>query len=228
MNRKAGRSSIRKWFVRAIWATHNDSPAIRRALAGLLAAPRMTSGLNLGCGDTHFDSRIVNFDLVRTGSAQIVGDALQLPFPDDVFDLVISQESVEHVPDPFRAVQEMARVLRPGGRVYLQAPFIIGYHPGPEDYWRFTQAGMRTLLLQAGIECEEVKPAVGSGTALYRILVEFCAGLAAFIWKRLYLTTKIICSVFFYPLKSFDWIEVPDAAYNRISGGYYAIGIRRG
>jgi SAM-dependent methyltransferase len=221
------RSRLRKWFVRTFWATHNNSRAIREVLARLLVAPDLQRGLNLGCGETRFDRRIWNFDLIIAGSAQVVGDALRLPFADGAFDLVISQESVEHVPDPFQAVREMARVLRPGGRLYLQAPFIIGYHPGPEDYWRFTHAGMRRLIEQAGLQCDSVEAAVGGGTAQYRIAVEFCATIAAALWRRLYIPAKVLGSLVFYPLKWLDDVKSSTLECNRIPGGYYAIGIRR-
>ena len=58
--------------------------------------------------------------------------ALQLPFPDDVFDLVASLEILEFTPDPGQALKEMVRVLRPGGwllvtnRIGWQAPLILG------------------------------------------------------------------------------------------------------
>lgn len=51
-----------------------------------------------------------------------VADIQQLPFSDAAFDTIISCETVEHVPDPARAVCELARVLRPGGRLLLTTP----------------------------------------------------------------------------------------------------------
>src|SRR5215510_10290595 len=46
-----------------------------------------------------------------------IGDALRLPFTANTFDLVLSRLALHHMPDPRRAVREMARVLRPGGRL---------------------------------------------------------------------------------------------------------------
>lgn len=57
-------------------------------------------------------------DRIATGAAQIVlGDAMALPWPDGRFSAVVSLNCLKFVPDPDRALREMCRVLRPGGRV---------------------------------------------------------------------------------------------------------------
>jgi SAM-dependent methyltransferase len=52
----------------------------------------------------------------------VQADAQVLPFADNSFDLVISCETIEHVPDVQKALQEMHRVTRPGGRLFLTTP----------------------------------------------------------------------------------------------------------
>ena len=52
----------------------------------------------------------------------IQGDAQNLPFADRVFDMVVSCETIEHVPDVQAAVREMYRVTRPGGKLLLTTP----------------------------------------------------------------------------------------------------------
>jgi len=53
-------------------------------------------------------------------------DIQNIPFADHSFDTVVSCETIEHVPDPGRAVQELARVLRPRGRLLLTTPNYFG------------------------------------------------------------------------------------------------------
>lgn len=64
------------------------------------------------------------------------GDALNLPFPDDSFDVVIISEVMEHIPDDKGVLAEMVRVLRPGGRIAITVP-----RYGPEKVcWTLSDA----------------------------------------------------------------------------------------
>lgn len=222
---ESSRSGLRRRFVGRFWATHQRSQAANRLLAQALAGlPQGARGLNVGSGQTRLDARLLNLDLARSQAVDCIADALRLPFASASFALVVSQETVEHLPDPFAAVGEMARVLRQGGTLYLQAPFVIGYHPGPEDYWRFTRAGMRRLLEQAGIARVQVQPVIGAGTGLHRILVEFAAGLAARLLPAAYFVVKGLAALVFYPLKWLDSWLLGGSQRDRIPGGYVAVG----
>lgn len=67
-----------------------------------------------------------------------VADIQQLGFADASFDTAISCETIEHVPDPARAVRELARVLRPGGRLFLTTPNYFGVTGLYRAYMRLT------------------------------------------------------------------------------------------
>jgi SAM-dependent methyltransferase len=72
------------------------------------------------------------------------------------FDVVICEQVIEHVPDPWRAAANLRGLCGPGGHVVVSTPFLIRVHElpvyGMRDYWRFTPRGMRTLLESAGLE----------------------------------------------------------------------------
>jgi ubiquinone/menaquinone biosynthesis C-methylase UbiE len=57
----------------------------------------------------------------------VQGDAQQLPFADRSFDIVISCETIEHVPDAQGALNEMYRVTQPGGRLFLTTPNYLNF-----------------------------------------------------------------------------------------------------
>lgn len=67
-------------------------------------------------------------DMVPLGSRNAEGlrneDATQLTFADDSFDVALSFEVLEHIPDYRKALHETRRVLRQGGRFYFTAPFV--------------------------------------------------------------------------------------------------------
>jgi SAM-dependent methyltransferase len=81
----------------------------------------------------------------RLTAPDIEGDALNLPLPDASFDVAISTQVLEHVPQPWRAVAEMARVLRPGGRVVVTCPGTWPHHEEPHDFYRYTRFGLEEL-----------------------------------------------------------------------------------
>ena len=218
-------AGAKRWFVRNVYADHNDAKAVRDELARLLAVLDTpgTVGVNVGSGTTRLHPRITNVDLAPHENVDVVADATRLPFDDGSVDLVGSQEAIEHVADPFRAVAEMARVLKPGALAYVQVPFVIGYHPGPTDFWRFTVEGIRRLVEQAGLEVVRVAPSVGPATGLYRIAVELLPSAAAAISPRAYLPVKGASALALSPLKWLDGLLASSPQIDRIAGGYFVV-----
>jgi SAM-dependent methyltransferase len=91
----------------------------------------------------------VNVDLHPSGQGElVVGDAHDLPFPAESFDLVVSSDSLEHFHSPSVALREAARVLKPGGRLVAWVPFMHPFHG--DDYYRYTPLGLRHLLEETG------------------------------------------------------------------------------
>ena len=66
-------------------------------------------------------------------------------FEDGEFAGVVCMEVLEHVQNPFAAVAEIGRVLKPGGKVIGSTPFMLGIHDPPHDYFRYTQFGLAHL-----------------------------------------------------------------------------------
>ena len=75
-----------------------------------------------------------------------LGDICNCPeIPDNFFDIVTSTGDLEHAYEPWNAVKEMARVLKPGGILLIIAPFSWKYHPRPIDFFRFTPQALEYL-----------------------------------------------------------------------------------
>ena len=65
--------------------------------------------------------------------------------PNDTFDLIICSEVLEHTNNPFHAVNELRRILKPKGLVCVSTPFNFRIHGPLPDNWRFTIHGLKVL-----------------------------------------------------------------------------------
>ena len=72
------------------------------------------------------------------------------------YDVVVAEQVLEHVVDPWQAVRNMASLAKPGGLVVVTTPFLLRVHDVPKDYWRFTKDGLSVLLEGAGLNVESV------------------------------------------------------------------------
>src|SRR6187401_2383030 len=80
-------------------------------------------------------------DVQRGENVRFVADAHLLPIAAESLDGVIMVSVLEHLYDPIRAVDQVTRVLKPGGVYFSYAPFYHPYHASPHDYFRFTEQG---------------------------------------------------------------------------------------
>lgn len=221
-------SSLHHWIVRRFYAAQKNSRWVQLAIDQLIADLGPDNwGLNWGAGADVLSPRLLNLDLYDAEHMHIVNRGSELPFKDEVLDLVISQETLEHIGDFSTCIQEAWRVLKPGGAFYCQLPFIIGYHPGPNDYWRFTREAYPLLFLPEKWEIETVALSLGHGSGFYRILVEFMAVNASLISPKLYKPVKGMTAVIASPLQWLDRLTKNSPECDRIPGGYYCIARKR-
>lgn len=110
------------------------------------------------------DMDVIDSDVFISERTDVVCDGHDLPFVDACFDAVIAVAVLEHVIDPPRVVAEMTRVLKTGGLVYSDIPFLQHVHLGAQDFTRYTLLGHRGLFRQfETIRCE---PSTGPVSSL--------------------------------------------------------------
>jgi len=130
--------------------------AIRRAVAGRLAGRSELDVLDVGCGVKPYLPVLAPYarshrglDAVRGPYVDDIGAAEALPYDDASFDVLLCTQALEHLDEPWTAVGEFHRVLRPGGLVLASTHGVFLYHPDPpgsdRDYWRWTHSGLRRL-----------------------------------------------------------------------------------
>jgi SAM-dependent methyltransferase len=124
-------------------------------------ARRKYCGVDLAVGDAGWDY----------SKLDAVADLGALPFRDRTFDAALNIVTIEHLREPTRALAEMARTLKPGGRLLIAAPHEWEVHQAPHDYFRYTRYGLASLLEQAGFEVTEIRPAGGYFRLLARRLL---------------------------------------------------------
>lgn len=108
--------------------------------------------------------RVVYSDIDVGADVDLFCDGHDLPFVDGAFDAVVTTAVLEHVLYPERAAQEIRRVLKVGGLLYSELPFMQQVHEGAYDFTRYTLSGHRRLF--NGFAEIESGMVAGPGTVL--------------------------------------------------------------
>jgi SAM-dependent methyltransferase len=109
-------------------------------------------GMDLGVGDSTADY----------SKLDIEGDLRKIPLEDNSVDTVISIQVFEHLPEPWKVLSELNRILRSGGDIYITCPQAEPQHQVPHDFLRYTPFGLRSLLESNGFEVIWIKPQLGN------------------------------------------------------------------
>lgn len=165
------------------------------------------------------DDRVltISFDIYPSAATTFVGDGHHIPLDDGSVDAVWVQAVLEHVYRPELVVREIARVLRPGGLVYAETPFMQPVHEGAYDYERFSLSGHR--LLFGGFEEIAAGPLGGPASVLNLSLRGLAGGLtrSLTVARVIYLLTQ--------PLTLLDRL-VPEPWRADFATGNYFLGRR--
>lgn len=190
--------------------TKKREPLINKFENGLI--------LNVGSGGDFIEERVINFDLDLLPNVNVVGNGENLPFLDETFDLIINQAVLEHVKKPERIVNEIYRVLKKGGYVYVENPFLQEYHGFPLDFQRFTLMGLENIL--SHFKKVESGVCAGPSAAFGRIFREYIASFSDNIYIHQIL--KILAGWFIFPIRYLDlYLSKKKYAHVTAMGLYY-------
>lgn len=145
--------------------TSVESRAIQRFMAEV-ASREVGRGafiLDVGAGSSPYrrffqECRYISTDSFLCNSdLGFVADAHELSVIDKSFDVVLSNQMLEHVADPERALREFYRVLKPGGKLILTAPQAWQLHQEPHHYFNFTKYGLALLFQRVGFQVKQIE-----------------------------------------------------------------------
>lgn len=95
----------------------------------------------------------------KYGELDYICDAASIPVPDGSFGAVLCTEVIEHVPEPMHVIQEISRILAPGGSAFITAPLCSGLHQQPYHFYGgFTPHFYNLYLPQYGLEVIAIQP----------------------------------------------------------------------
>jgi SAM-dependent methyltransferase len=178
---QTGRRPTSKWRTRlADIFSFNDHRRSRWVAAHAARLPPGTRILDVGAGpcryrhlfahcryesqdfagyEGHDQGMFSDKDTWGYGRIDYVCDATDIPVPSGSFDAVLCTEVLEHVPDPIAVVKELARILRPGGRLLLSAPLGSGLHQEPYHFYGgYTPYWYQHFLTDAGFDDIVIEP----------------------------------------------------------------------
>ncbi len=159
------------------------------------------------------DIELRAFDVYASPLTSFIADGHQIPLPAASVDGVWIEAVLEHVLEPHVVVAEIHRVLRPGGIVYAETPFMQQVHEAAYDFTRFTHSGHRWLFRRF----EEISSGsvAGPGTALI--------WSSRYFWHALTGSRKlaIASTLPIFWLRYFDGLARPSLALDGASGCYF-------
>jgi SAM-dependent methyltransferase len=203
------RNKIAEQFVQRLAADLTAETKGRRPRLLIVGGGAVGNGIESLYTDPNLD--LLAFDIYASEQCQFVADAHQIPLLHDTVDGVLIQAVLEHVLNPQAVVDEIHRVLRPGGLVYADTPFMQQVHEGPYDFGRFTESGHRYLFRRFEMRSSGVTG--GLGTQLHWSLLYFGRGIHRWVGHAFWI--------------GFSWLHLldrlldPKAAVDGASGVFF-------
>lgn len=145
---------------------------------------------------------VVQVDIKKLPFVDVVADAEALTdtIPPGSYDYVVSTRMLEHTPHPWKVLDEVYKVLRPGGILYVSVPWMYPLHAEPNDYWRFSVPCLQRLVREAGFV------ELGSGSeysphaALQSFLQAYLCEVFSFDKSVMFYSLEFVTLWLLYPL----------------------------
>jgi SAM-dependent methyltransferase len=193
--------------------------------------------LDVGCGQMPYRqvltaapsrvTRYIGMDLepgIYKNAPDLIWDGLHIPLPDASVDCAITTEVLEHCPEPQVVLQEIGRVLKPGGLLVFTVPFLWPLHDAPYDEYRYTPFALERMLKASGFVDCKIRSMGGWDAS-------FAQMLGLYLKRRpMNETLRGVLVRLAFPL--YRWLlrqeQAPDRPDSPMATGYAGRAVRRG
>lgn len=212
------KDDYQKYFPSLTWQAREQIPRV------LASAGPEDVVVDLGAGGRVLSETTLCVDFIPFPNTDLVGDCECLPLRDDSVDLIIGTGLLEHVGDHRAVLEEVARVLRPGGRAHMEMPFLQQYHDDPIDNRRLTVPGLEREMERVGLRTEVSGVHIGPTVTMITLFTYYVAlvfeGKPKFL-RAISTGAFLLSSILMWPAKFLDHFLIDKRSAHRLAFGIY-------
>jgi SAM-dependent methyltransferase len=163
--------------------------------------------VDIGAGSKRW-ADVMSVDVFNYPGIDYCAYAEKLPFKDNSVDMIISSSAIEHFRSMRKVYDEFVRVIKPGGMIFISAPFVYPFHAEPSDYHRWSANG----LIDDFSEFELIDSGgyAGPHSAVHSVLSSYFSWMFSFGNRSVYMVMNLI----------FGWLLFPLQIADRLRGQY--------
>lgn len=170
--------------------------------------------LNAGSSTVRYGTNCINVDIQNKPNVDVICDIHNLPDSLGNFDVIICNAVLQYCISPQTVARQFFRVLKPGGWLFVDAPWVQPYCPDTPAKFRFSKDGLRTVF--SDFEIVEIGPSIRPGSAFAFLGVQIAYDLTSNKYVNFALAQ--IAAALLYPFR-----RVKTKQENKTAGAFYMI-----
>jgi SAM-dependent methyltransferase len=207
-----------RFFPNMTWQSNPQIQAVRALV------PADARVVDLGSGGRRIAESTICVDKLPLPNVNLIADVERLPFRDGSIDLLYATGLLEHVEDDRRVLSEVARILKAGGLVHVELPFLQQYHEDPIDSRRFTVPGLARELQRVGLSTVRSGFHIGPTVTIITLLSYYWALVFEGknrIGRAMSTFVFLLSSALLSPFKYLDRFLIRRRSAHRLAFGVY-------
>src|SRR5205823_4227539 len=141
-----------------------------------------------------YGKNCMNIDIQSKQNVDVISDIHELPASLGDFDAIVCNGVLQYCESPHKVAKEFYRVLRPGGYLFIDAPWIQPFCPDTPDRFRFSADALRSIF--SIFEIIELEPSIRPGSAFAMLGVHIAQTLTSSRYINYVLGKAAICILY--------------------------------